>query len=73
MKPMLPDCNSNKEASIFSKATMIENARQPEWSKMDLKNGKSETKSSSDHEPVRRRNKTMRYEYSDVCVVNLKA
>lgn len=73
MKPMLPNCNGNREASIFSKATMIENARQPEWSKMDLKSGKSETKSSIGHEPARRRNKTMRYENSDGRLVNTKA
>ena len=52
---------------------MIENTKHPEWWKMDLKSGKSETKYSIDHEPARRKNKTMKYENSEGRLVNTKA
>lgn len=52
---------------------MIEGgAMKPEWSKMDLKKHRTETKKSSAGEPVKRKNKTMKYENSEGRIVNTK-
>ena len=45
----------------------------PEWTKIDMKKSKTETKKSSSAEPVKRKNKTMKYVNSDGRLVNTRA